>query len=547
MTNISALTRQETLLNRLKLKAVNLNNNRRLLELSRQVLRHAHIEAGQQPVAFFNASTRLDGISQNAAFAFLAACGVQLAGVPVAYFSCHAGMSRCVLGTNKDDHTAAPPCEACVRQSRWLYGNALEMAFTYQADHELTRDLEKRTLDELAGFSMPFPNSSEPVPLGQMVIPGLRWALRRHNLKDDPATRFLLREYILSAARVAREFDRFLDQIQPQSVVLFNGIMFPEAAARWVAWQRGLRVITHEVGLQPLTCFFTNGDATAYPIEIPPDFELSPSQNARLDAYLEQRFQGKFTMAGIRFWPEMSGLDQDFLDHLAQFRQMVPVFSNVIFDTSQIHANTVFRDMFAWLELVHELARQHPDTLFVVRAHPDEMRPGKESRESVEGWMAASEMEKLPNVVFFKSNHYISSYELIRRAKFVMVYNSSIGLEAALMGAAVLNGGKARYTQLPTVFFPAARETYFQQAEEFLSADLVTVPEMMRWNARKFLYFQLFRTSLPFGEFLKSHPNPTRVSLRDFTWTQLAPESSPTLRVVTEGILENKPFLLEEL
>jgi hypothetical protein len=35
-----------------------------------------------------------------------------------------------------------------------------------------------------------------------------------------------------------------------------------------------------------------------------------------------------------------------------------------------------------------------------------------------------------------------------------MIYNSTIGMEAAIMGAPVLCAGKARFTQLDTVFFP---------------------------------------------------------------------------------------------
>ena len=52
-------------------------------------------------------------------------------------------------------------------------------------------------------------------------------------------------------------------------VVVFNGMFYPEATARWVAQQRGVRVITHEVGLQPYTAYFTTGEATAYPIAYP--------------------------------------------------------------------------------------------------------------------------------------------------------------------------------------------------------------------------------------------------------------------------------------
>jgi hypothetical protein len=384
-------------------------------------------------------------------------------------------------------------------------------------------------------------------PLGALVLPGLRWVLRRHHLKDDEPTRMLLREFILSAHNVAEEFERFLTLVEPQAVVLFNGMMAPEAAARWVAYQKGIRVITHEVGLQPFTAFFTDGDATAYPIDIPEDFDLNPEQNAHLDAYLEQRFQGKFSMAGIQFWPQMEGLSQDFLEKAARFKQTVPVFTNVIFDTSQAHANRLFPHMFVWLDQVLEAARQHTDTLFVIRAHPDESRRGKESRESVEEWVRHTRADALPNVVFIPPGEYLSSYELIQRSKFVMVYNSSIGLEASLMGAAVLCAGKARYTQLETVYFPQTQQDYLQRLEQLLGMSAVEAPEAHRRNARRFLYYQLFKSSLPFSDFLVPSPvMPGFVTLRRFHWQRLTADLSPTMDVLVRGILEGEPFLLGE-
>src|SRR4030095_3016839 len=108
-----------------------------------------------------------------------------------------------------------------------------------------------------------------------------------------------------------------------------------------------MHVYNNEVGLQPASAFFTDGEATAYPIHIPDEFELNEAQNTKLDAYLVRRFQGDFTMAGIKFWADMKGLDADasFLQKAAGFKQIVPIFTNVIFDTSQPHANTVFEDM----------------------------------------------------------------------------------------------------------------------------------------------------------------------------------------------------------
>jgi hypothetical protein len=349
---------------------------------------------------------------------------------------------------------------------------------------------------------------------------------------------------MLSAYRIACEFNNFLKRVDPACVLIFNGIMYPEAAARWIANQRGTRVITHEVSFQPFSAFFTEGDATAYPIPIPEEFELNAEQNALIDHYLEERFQGQFTMAGIRFWPEMRALDDDFLKTASRFRQIVPIFTNVVYDTSQVHANKLFPHMFAWLDLLLELIHNHPDTLFVIRAHPDEMRPGtaKQSRESVRGWVHRNQVDKLPNVIFIDSQEYISSYELIQQAKFVIVYNSSIGMEATLLGAAVLCGGKARYTQYPMVFFPSSSEEYRQAAEDFLNQDQIEIPPEFIRNARRFLYYQLFRASLSFEAYLEEGHRKGFVQLRHFDWQELLPDHSTTIKLLVEKISGDPQF-----
>jgi len=412
--------------------------------------------------------------------------------------------------------------------------------FTYRRDESLEAALQELNLTALGKFEY------DGLPLGKLITPSLQWILRRYHLIEDETTLFLCREYILSANNVAREFTSLLERVDPQAVVVFNGILFPEATARFVAQARGYRVITHEVGLGEYTAFFTDGEATAYPIGIPEEFQLTPEQDARLDAYLEKRFQGKFSMAGIRFWPEMRGLDEGFLQKARRFKQIVPVFTNVVFDTSQVHAGVVFPHMFAWLDVVLEIIRTHPETLFVIRAHPDEMRLNKESRQSVRDWVLSNGGMNLDNVIFIDSQEYLSSYALIQQSKFVLVYNSSIGLEAALMGAAVLCGGKARYTQYPIVFFPQTSQDFRQQAEAFLAVDRIEVPPEFQRNARRFLYYQLFRTSLPFKDYLEEHTRPGFVRLRSFPWQKLTPDQSPTMRVIMDGVLHETPFLLKD-
>ncbi len=528
----------------------NLWKDRHLLKLGLACAAKAHPDPHQQAVVFVNISSRLTGLSQNAAFTLLSAMGLQLSGLPIIYFGCKGGLSRCVLGTNRDNHLQAPPCAKCIAQSERLFLHAPVEWFHFSRDKELETILQQLSLEELCRFEYPLsqPYSSlGSLPLGKLVLPSLRWALRRHHLLDDEPTRYLLCEMLLSAYALAKRFAEFLQQTEPQAAVIFNGVMYPEAVCAWTARRLGVRVITHEVGFIPFSAFFTDGEATAYPIHISESFELSSLQNQQLDEYLAQRFQGNFTMAGIKFWKDITDLDENFKQRMQQFKQMVPIFSNVIYDTSQIHANTIFPDMFAWLNALIEPIQRYPDTLFVIRAHPDEMRPGtrKQSRESVRAWVSEKNILSFPNVIFIDSQEYISSYQLIQHAKAVLVYNSSVGLEATLLGKAVLCAGRARYTQYPTVYFPQSQAEFNQLLEELLQSEENIVPPQFVQNARRFLYYQLYKVSLPFDTYLESGEKGGFVRLRSFKPEQLRAESSPTIKCILEGILERKPFELQ--
>ena len=487
------------LFNRIRIHLAGLQTDLRTIRLARQVSRQTRVKDDSRPVIIFNASTRLNTLSQNAGFAMLTGWALQLSGNRVVHFVCQAGMSRCVLGTDESDFSIEPPCRSCIRQSRLNTHSAGIQPFEYHDDAGLRLMLESLSLDELQSFENQL--GSDNIPLGKLVLPSIRWRLRRSKLQDDEQTRYLYRQYILSAWNVAREFIKVIKKNQPKAVLVFNGQFFPEAVICLLSRKHGIYTITHEVGMQPLSGFFTEGEATAYPVDMPENFSLDLDQEARLDAYLGKRMQGDFTMAGIRFWPEMQPLDQAFIKKSEQFKQIVPIFTNVIFDTSQPHSNTVFSDMFAWLDQVLVLIKAHPQTLFVLRAHPDEKRAGKTSMESVSDWVVRNQADELENLIFVDSLEFISSYDLINRARFVMIYNSTIGMEAAAMGKVVLAAGRARFSPYQMVYFPQTPGEFHSTAKKFLTSDELAAPHIFRSNARRFLYYLLYCAVIPYDAF----------------------------------------------
>ena len=59
--------------------------------------------------------------AQSQVYELLASWGLRLQGIPVIFFACRAGMSRCVLGTDREHPEKAPPCRSCIYQSSTLY------------------------------------------------------------------------------------------------------------------------------------------------------------------------------------------------------------------------------------------------------------------------------------------------------------------------------------------------------------------------------------------------------------------------------------------
>ena len=490
------------------------------------------------PVVVFNASTRLSGISQNAGFSLLTSLALKMEGVPVIHFVCERGLSPCVLGTNRSQPNASPPCRECIRTSKYLFSSAETHRFNLQIDPEIKGQLAGLDLQALIDYEFGH------IPLGQMVLPSMRWILRKHHLNNDEHTRMLARSYILSAWSVYNEFSLLCESRKPQALIVFNGMFYPEAMARLAAQEKGVKVFSHEVGMLPFSAFFTDKEATAYPVKVDNKFELNEAQNKRLDGYLSNRFEGNFQTAGVRFWPEMKRFEDKFAQKMASYQALVPVFTNVIFDTSQAHANALFAHMFDWLDIVVEKVKQHPEILFIIRAHPDEIRPGKESRESVAEWYQCNSLNRITNLIFIQPDEFISSYDLIRQAKFVMVYNSTVGLEASIMGKPVLCAGKARYTQIPTVFFPESRNNYEKKLEAFLTQEKIQQPDQFIKNARRVLYSQLFRASLPFDTYLEEDGVwKGYVLIKDFDHSTLQADRSDVINVLLDGILNEEPFI----
>ncbi len=495
------------------------------------------------PIVLMNISSRSfwGSVSFNSATDLLIGWALRLKGHRVIYYSCQRSLLQCQRGADWRDEPCTPePCRNCVKLSQFTFPAQLRHDWgrwpdSYDSDLTAWLDtLQDQSLMKLRDVIF------EGLPLGRLGYPSLMWALNSGDPAKDKRAPQLLARYIVGAAHLARCFRQLVANETPLAVVVFSGLTYPEAVVLTIAREQGVPVITYEAGLREGTTFLAHNRAVRFEVEVPKDFELSEPMNKELDDYLTRRFKGNFTVGGLRFWPKMKELDENLLKKISCYRQLVPIFTNVSYDAIQKYANVSFDNMFDWLNMTMSIVRESPDTLFVVRAHPDEARPGKPSREPVGDWLKEQGWLTLKNVEFIGPNEHLSSYELIHRSKFVLVYSSTIGLESLVLGKPMIAGGAVPYQDCRAVLFPPTPEAYHRQVMDFLTAEEMPGNEERRSLARRYYYYILFKTCLDLSAFLGTGSQVPKITINSVQ--DLMPENSQEIDVILRAILHGEPF-----
>ena len=391
-------------------------------------------------------------MSLNAAFQLLASWAVRLAGVPVVHFACQAGMSRCVLGTDREDPPALPPCPGCIAQIR--------PAFPRRCTGSST---------------VPTPLSRPPSPPGgpTALCPG-GVLLARHAAGAAVPARAALDTAPPSSGRRRRN---------PRSLLPVH----PLGLARDPGIRRALGARIRGLWLSSTACS-TRRPPCAGGRRASPPRHLSRGWPAPHDCLLPPYLFGSASGPKCAAWTRVSCASWPVSNSWCRFSPMS-------FSTPASRTAT----SFSRICLPGSTRCWKPPTRTPKPSLSSAPTPTKPARVNPRAKTSPTgrRQRTLPNVLFVPSDEYFSSYELIQRAHFVMVYNSTIGLEASLMGAAVLCGGKARFTQLPTVFFPETPRIPPPQ-RGIPGAKRIEIPAEFHRNARRFLYYQLYKTSLPF-------------------------------------------------
>jgi hypothetical protein len=148
---------------------------------------------------------------------------------------------------------------------------------------------------------------------------------------------------------------------------------------------------------------------------------------------------------------------------------LVPL--NLRWDAAALSRLRLFDSVEHWLTLFLEWTTHTPEVRICIRQHPVERHSHARSEDDVAGLLARyAHLEG--RVRFVAAADPVNSYDLMRTAKVVLPFTSSVGIEAAMLGVPVVLGTHCYYERLPFVSRAESIGDYFALIERALAGEL---------------------------------------------------------------------------
>lgn len=477
----------------------------------------------------------------------LIAKALQLRGAEVVFFLCQGQVPQCDFKPATDAHVTRPLCWRCRGYGRRLL-DALELPY-----RGLSQLVDRAAVDRAAAAVSGLSRQElehftyRDLPLYTLALPSIQRSL----LRGDPGAGWLAekvtREYVQSAMVFADACEALLERERPDRIVETNGLFVAEGIMLELGRRKGIPVITYERGMVGGSILL-NHDTPAAHFDVDAAWEgarsvpLRAEQDAELESYLQARSRGKASQA---LWPRMESSHAVLIERLGlrPEKPMASMFTNVLWDTAVFRRDVGFEGMFDWVLKTIAWFERRPELQLLIRVHPAEIRITMfESRDRVIDRLQAAYPRLPANVTVVPPDDSADSYELAALSDAVLVYTSTMGLEMALRGRAVVVAGKPHYRGRGFTSDLGGAEDLDRLIPDAMSRRTIGAEQLDL--ARRYAYMFFFRYMHPFPWVVNEPRSDRRLVLSSLQ--ELRPGGNRHLDAICDGILDLKPFVLPE-
>jgi len=364
---------------------------------------------------------------------------------------------------------------------------------------------------------------------------------------DRPDMVAKARQLLAAGMYLVRIGERVFEELRIDKVFMDDGQKIDWGVIRSVARARGVPVDL-TLGTCRGGCRLVEHDqSTKWSDPLPwwpqwRDVPLTPDQEAELDAY----FAGRATRPyGDRAWTELTrGTDRNEVRRRIGLPAtpsglVFAMFPNLGYDAAVTTDEPTYATGAEWVVATVRYFAQRPEQYLVIKLHPAEAL--RAAQDSTGDALAAEFRTCPPNVHILAPHTNLTAHDVIEAADVVLVYTSTVGIEAGYLGKPVVNVGGGWHAERGISIDVTTPAQYFDLLGKICAG---AVPAVSRELARRYAYAVFFRGALPIRHYSAMYPNITALHLNGLE--ELAPGRDAAMDVICRGILLDEPFMLQD-
>ena len=335
-----------------------------------------------------------------------------------------------------------------------------------------------------------------------------------------------------------------------KSVLLNHGIYVPQGIISETAKENKVNVVTWFTAYKKKSFLFSHNETYHKSLlkEDTSEWEniiMDKEKDDKLKKYINSRKYG--TDDWVYFHNKQPNFNfklTDYNKELSNDENFTSLFTNVIWDAQLFFDQNIFKNMVEWvLQTIDYYIKLNK--ILVIRAHPAEVTGTLPSRQNIFSEIK-NKYKKLPkNIIFIHSDDPISSYAIIEKSKFCIVYGSTIATEIASIGKNVLIGGESWIKNKNISYDPTSKAQYFKFIDQLLINSEMNDYTFIR--AKRYAYHFFFRRMIPINLIEVRDAKYEDFIINKSSISKIFPKgnSDKGINTICEGILNNKSFTFD--
>lgn len=320
--------------------------------------------------------------------------------------------------------------------------------------------------------------------------------IKKIDVTDEPTLIERYRQFVASGI-MASALSKEVVKRRWKAIILCNGAFFAESILKEEAELNGIDVFTYERGLKK-DCIMMSKNRNIIEFDVSKIFsarkQIDSIGKKSLSEYMNKRRFGSDYV--INYWPLVNEDKAKISDELKldKHKKIFTIFPNITWDSAVINREIMFKSMWEWLKETIAFFNSKTQYQLIVRIHPAEIRLPFHETQRIENLIRESFPILNDSIKIIKAESPASSYTLIELSDKILVYTSTLGLEAAYTGKEVITAAKTHYRNKGFTRDPDTREAYFKMIEDAS----VTETNEIKAKSELYAYSLFFDAQIPF-------------------------------------------------